>query len=52
MRNRILKMSVDTAAVIFIVMLCMLDSDSYIPHVIAAVCAVYIGLFELANHRK
>lgn len=49
MKNKILKIITNVTAVVGVVAVSCLDSDSYVPHLITAVCIIWLGLFVLAN---
>ena len=49
MKNKILKTSVKLALIILALAICCLDSDSYIPYIVALITLAYLGLFMYAN---
>lgn len=49
MKNKILKTITNVAAVVGVVAVSCLDSDSIIPVIVTAVCIAWIGLFVFAN---
>ena len=49
MKNKILTTITKIMALVFIVCACALDSDTYIPHIICAICEVWFVLMLVAN---
>ena len=52
MKNKILLLSVKVALMVLFVAITALDSDSYIPHILALVSLAYLGLFNYANKER
>ena len=52
MRKKVLKAITIIAAIMFTLSVCSLDSDSYIPHILALVSLAYLGLFNYANKER
>ena len=49
MKNKILKAITGVVSVAFIVFGCALDSKSWLPAIVCAVCLVWLSLFVVAN---
>lgn len=52
MKNKILWFTVKANLVVLFVAITALDSDSYIPHILALVSLAYLGLFNYANKER
>lgn len=52
MKNKILKGITAVAAVLFLISVCFLDSESNVPCIVCVVCLVWIALFMIANRER
>ena len=50
MKNKILKAIAYIAGTLWIISACAIDSESWIPTIVCAVCTAYLALFSYANN--
>lgn len=51
MKNKILKAIAYIVGTLWIISACAIDSESWIPTIVCAVCTAYLALFSYANDR-
>lgn len=49
MKNKILKAIAYVVGTVWIISACEIDSESWIPTIVCAVCTAYLALFSYAN---
>ena len=49
MKNKILKAINYIMAIIFLLSICLLDSDTWIPCIVCFVCEIWFAIFVFAN---
>ena len=49
MKNKILKTINFIVAIIFLLSICLLDSDTWIPCIVCFVCEIWFAIFVFAN---
>ena len=49
MKNKVLKAINFIVAIIFLLSICLLDSDTWIPCIVCFVCEIWFAIFVFAN---
>lgn len=50
MKNKVLKAIAYIVGTLWIISACAIDSESWIPTIVCAVCTAYLALFSYANN--